>query len=376
MGPGVSELDVFYAFSDTPQRRAALAAAPGSAERYCLFGLDQLRERGVRVRHNLERSPRLPDRLTERFFNRRLERRGGWGGELATVLTSRAEANASDIVFSTAERVGIPLLLAARRGLVRTPIVYAWVGPLDRVERLRGELRRKYVDALASVASVITYSEREAERLREWFLEQGRELRIEFVPFGVDTREFRPQGRPAAEVDVVSAGADPRRDFGLLVDLAVRNPGLRVRIVASRHNVPDGARPQNVELEVEVPFERMRHVLGAARLVALPVRENIYTGATTVLLQAMALGQAVVVSRTEAIASGYGLLDGDNCRLVEPGDLEAFEAAVLEILRDDGARSTMGTRARETVERSLTWDRYVESLHRILLEAAERHFAA
>jgi hypothetical protein len=45
-------------------------------------------------------------------------------------------------------------------------------------------------------------------------------------------------------------------------------------------------------------------------VVALPVRENTYSGATTVLLQALALGKPVVVSRTSAIATGYGLWTG------------------------------------------------------------------
>jgi hypothetical protein len=32
----------------------------------------------------------------------------------------------------------------------------------------------------------------------------------------------------------------------------------------------------------------------------------------------------VVVSRTGAISTGYGVVDGENCRLVEPGDAVAF----------------------------------------------------
>jgi len=37
-----------------------------------------------------------------------------------------------------------------------------------------------------------------------------------------------------------------------------------------------------------------------------------------------------VVSRTAAIADGYELEDGVNCRLVEPGDGQAFERALLK----------------------------------------------
>ena len=46
---------VFCLYRDSPERRTALTKAPGAPERYLLFGLDQLAERGISVRHNLER---------------------------------------------------------------------------------------------------------------------------------------------------------------------------------------------------------------------------------------------------------------------------------------------------------------------------------
>ena len=55
--------------------------------------------------------------------------------------------------------------------------------------------------------------------------------------------------------------------------------------------------------------QQIRERLLAARVVALPVRENSYSGATTTLLQAMACGKPTVVTRTAAIARGYELED-------------------------------------------------------------------
>ncbi len=49
----------------------------------------------------------------------------------------------------------------------------------------------------------------------------------------------------------------------------------------------------------------------------------------------MALEKPVVVSRTSAIATGYGLVDGENCRLVEPGDAASFAKSVRDVLRDE-----------------------------------------
>ena len=182
-----------------------------------------------------------------------------------------------------------------------------------------------------------------------------------FVPFGVDVDAFRPSNAEP-DTDVVSVGADPRRDFELLLRVAERHPELRVRIVASAEHARAPPAAAERRRRNGHPLDAVRDRLASARVVALPVRENSYSGATTTLLQALALAKPVVVSRTEAIAAGYELEDGVNCRLVEPGDGTAFERAILEMLTGADAAAAIGIRARQTVVRSLTWERYTNAL--------------
>lgn len=359
-------LKVFYAYRDAPERRAALAAPPGAPERYRLFGLDELEAHGAQIRHNLERPrPPLWARLASRALNRILYGVGGYGGDFASILGSLRAVNDADVVFSTVDTVGIPLVLLKRARLVRTPVVYTAIGLPERLVQLRGRrMARLYRSALNGCRSLVSYAESEAAQLRDWLGNGGPP--VVFVPFGVDTNAFAPAD-VAVDTDVVSIGADPRRDFGLLLGFAERHPELRVRIVASaEHARTLGRLPQNVTAETDIPLEEVRARLAAASVVALPVRDNSYSGATTTLLQALAMGKPVVVSRTDAIASGYSLEDGVNCRLVEPGDGGALERAVLEMLTGADAAAAIGIRARQTVERSLTWERYTNALWRLV----------
>jgi glycosyltransferase involved in cell wall biosynthesis len=354
---------VFFAFRDAPDRRAALLA-PDALDRYRLFGLDEIRARGAEVRHNLERDGEPPawSRVAAGAANGVVHAAGGYGGDFAGILPALRTANAADVVFSTGDTVGIPLLLLKRFGRVRPPLVHAAIGLPERLQQVRPErTERIYRDALRRAHTVFAYAQSEADWLRDWI---GDGARVLFVPFGVDVDAFAPQPDRAPDTDVVSIGADPRRDFGLLVGIAARNPELSVRIVASREHVRQlGALPPNVSAESDLTLEQVRDRLAGSRMVALPVRRNSYSGATTVLLQAMALAKPVVVSRTDAIAEGYALEDGVNCRLVEPEDGEAFEAALLQTLADPGS---LGFRARETVERHFTWGRYTDALWEIL----------
>lgn len=375
--PESRSYDAFVCFRESPQRRAALAAELDSPDRYLLFGLDQLAERGVRVGHNLERSPVPPAwaRFADGGLNRLIRLRGGYGGDFYSVLPSLRRLNAVDVVFSTVDTVGLPLVLLRKAGLVRRPLVYVSIGLPERLAKLRGSgVAQRYADALRRVASIVAYSEHEATLLREVVGEDAAAPSVTFVPFGVDVDQFRPHPEASADVDVVSVGADPHRDFALLLRIATRHPELRFRIVSGAVAARDlGLLPPNVQLDVDLPLTDVRNLLARARVVALPVRANSYSGATTVLLQAMAMGQSVVVSRTPAIATGYGLADGENCVLVEPDDEHAFEQSLLRVLADDSWASALGVEARRLVESALSWTRYTDAIHEALAAAVARH---
>ncbi len=272
---------VFYLFRDAPQRRAALVLAPGAAARYTLYGMDQLAQRGYPVRHNLEISgPPRRARVAGAAWKRALEAAGGYGGDFATVLASRAGLRRADVVFSTVDTVGIPLMLVARARLVRTPFVYAAIGLPERLARLgSARMERHYARALGGAAAIVAYSEHEADAIRTWLRERDVDVPVEFVPFGVDVEAFRPTSA-SPDVDVVSVGADPHRDFELLVGVARTHAG---EALPARHDTRArrrslGALPPNVTIETDLPFDEMRRTLERARVVALPVRDNSYSG--------------------------------------------------------------------------------------------------
>jgi glycosyltransferase involved in cell wall biosynthesis len=365
---------VFYLFRDAPLRRAALAAEPGAPVRYSLYGMDQLASRGFEIGHNLEgRGPSRVAQAAGGALKQGLEAAGGYGGDFGVVLASLRRLDRADVVFSTVDTVGIPLMLLARGHVVRPPFVYAAIGLPERLARLRSaRMERLYARALGAASTIVAYSEHEADALREWAGARGVDARVEFLPFGVDVEAFRSGGAPP-EVDVVSVGADPQRDFDLLLAVARAMPETSFLVVTTAERAPSlAARPRNVAVEIDLPFDEMRRRLESGRVVALPVRENSYSGATTVLLQAMALAKPVVVTRTAAIATGYGLEDDGNVRLAAPGDAVAFRKALAELLLDGQRAAALGAGARATVEKRLGWERYVDDLAVLLTAAAAR----
>jgi glycosyltransferase involved in cell wall biosynthesis len=335
--------------------------------------MDELVGRGWGVRHNLESGAPGPIAAASgATLKRSVEAAGGYGGDFATVLASLREANRADVVLSTVDTVGIPLMLLARARAVRAPFVYVAIGLPERLARLRSpRVESAYARGLACASAVVAYSEHESESLRTWLRDRGAEVPVAFVPFGVDVEAFRPVDA-APDLDVVSIGADPHRDFELLLSVARSLPDARFLVVTNAEHARSLAeRPPNVSVETDLPFDEMQNRLERARVVALPVHDNSYSGATTVLVQAMALGKPVVVTRTAAIAAGYGLVDGENVRLAAPADFETFGAAVAHLLADQRHAAALGAHARRTVEEGLSWGRYVDALASLLAAAAE-----
>ena len=253
---------------------------------------------------------------------------------------------------------------------MRPPFVYAAIGLPERLVQLRSQrMERLYARALGAAYTIVAYSEHEADVLGRWLRERGVDARVEFVPFGVDVAAFRPTGAPP-DVDVISVGADPHRDFELLLTVARAMPETSFLAVTTADRARSLAgRSSNVAVEIDLPFDEMRRRLERARVVALPVRENSYSGATTVLLQAMALARPVVVTRTAAIAAGYGLEDGRECAARGPGRA-ALRARRSRRCSGTTARAGLGAQARSPWRPSSPGTATSERLERSLRAAA------
>ena len=365
--------DVFYFFRQSALRSDLIRnehADPGA--RYLLYGMDHLNRQGLSGAHNLPLTgpAQSPQGRPAHWLAFLIQKAGGLSGDFQTVFTHRRQANHYAVIFSTVDTVGVPLALVNRFGLIRPPLVYASVGLPERIARIKsGFLSHFYRKAYRRIPRFIAYGWEEALWIRRWLTLPDDDPRVSFIPFGVDEIYFTPRPETAPSVDVLSIGADPQRDFKLLLGIASRHPELSFRLIVDTDRAAElGTVPTNVEIRINVPFPEIRDHLAAAKVVALPVHENTYSAGTTTLLQAMAMARPVVVSQTGAIRNGYHLKDGDNCRLVPPGNDAAFETALLDSLRNP-ASASMGLSARQTVEQYLTWQHYETALFNALKSA-------
>jgi len=195
------------------------------------------------------------------------------------------------------------------------------------------------------------------------------EAKVQFIPFGVDTQYFQPQNTEEDNY-LLSIGKDPNRDFDLLLNIArfIKEKILLITSKARKQEIEKRWKviPHNVSIVTDVPLSKIRASISHARLVILPVKENSYSGATTTLLQTMAMGKAVVVTKTGAIKKGYHLEHNKNCILVQPGNKKELLQAIRYLLKNVSSRKNLGDNARKTVQEYLSWENYVHNLFSVI----------
>ncbi len=108
-----------------------------------------------------------------------------------------------------------------------------------------------------------------------------------------------------------------------------------------------------------VPDELLVPSYQHAKLFVLP---SIFEPFGMTALEAMACGRAVVASKFGGIKNV--ILSGENGILIDPSNHKEFAEAMIRLLREPEVAEQMGSRGRETIQRSYSWE-----------AIADKHFA-
>ena len=266
-------------------------------------------------------------------------------------------------IFSDGEHLGIPLgiLLRARR----TRVAHVVIGHHLTTGRKRPFFRILHADR--GMSRVLLHSRRQMHHAETDLRIPMRKLHL--VPYFVDTTFWQP-GTGADDRLIVSAGAE-HRDF---TTLARASDGLDVPVAIALGSVhsPGALRhqPAGWPSQFQVSFNdyaQLRDLYRRARLVVVPIIETDFQAGITTVLEAMAMGKAIITTatagRTEVI------VDGETGILVPPGDTLALRAAIQRLLSDPQERKRLGENARAAAESSYGLDRYAGRLYQHLVDA-------
>lgn len=285
---------------------------------------------------------------------------------MSHALAALRRLDGVDAVFSDGEHVGVPLALAMRARGRRTPHLvlghHLTTGAKRRVFRL---LRPQ-----ARMSRVLVHSRRQLDLAA---VQLGIPLaRLAYVPYAADTGFWspRPAAEPSDERPLIVACGREHRDYATLAAACGDLP-VRIRVAAgslfspsAREDRPD-AWPANFDVGFAEPLA-LRDLYARAAVVAVPLVPTDFQAGVTVIVEAMAMGKALVVSATDGQRDV--IEDGVTGVMVPPGDAGTLRDAIARLIADPAERRRLGANARDAAVARFGLDAYADGLARHLAE--------
>ena len=164
----------------------------------------------------------------------------------------------------------------------------------------------------------------------------------------VDTSFYEPE--PVQPMGpVLAIGDDHGRDWPTLIEaLAPLDIDLVLK-TRSKITIPEGARLRVRQISKRLSFRELRDLYAKASIVVIPLSETLNVSGVGSVLEAMAMGKALVISDNPPIRD-Y-LEPGKTADVVPVGDAITLRKAVKALLADHERMGEMGRLARERVVR-------------------------
>lgn len=272
-------------------------------------------------------------------------------------------------IVAWADRLGLPLALLFKLTRSRTDLVL--ISILFTNQKKAFLLSRLKVHThLRAIVGRKRQLELAAERLGV----PSDKLHVEAR--AVDERFWRPDGRTSERL-ACAVGWEARdyatvieavRGMDLRLELAVGSIALPVgtsgRVGGAMESLASGGLPPNVGVGSRSATE-LRDLYARSTFVVVPVKDVEFDAGVTALTEAMAMGKAVIATRTAGLS---GLFEnGQQGIYVPPGDATALREAMEHLLGRPEEAQRMGRAGRALVEREHGLDDRMAALARIVL---------
>jgi glycosyltransferase involved in cell wall biosynthesis len=301
-----------------------------------------------------------------------------WPRLLRGIALARATAERAgsyDNVYCDSEHIAVPLAAMLRARRPRLTMIAHYLTPGKKRAAIR------LLRIASRFAAVVLHSPAQLAPARAAGFEE-RQLRV--VPYQVDAAFWQPTGD--AGDYVMSAGRE-FRDYRTLLQ-AVEGLSLTVRIAAgshwSRRKMELRDVPGNVAVQ-PLPYDELRAAYAGAAFAVVPLHDVDFQAGIITILEAMAMGKAVIVSRTRGQTGTVSgpLMEGGRLHdigehawpeptgiYVPPGDAGALRDAIVYLSgRPDLARK-MGAAGRRHVEAHLSLDWFTARMTEVIAPAA------
>jgi glycosyltransferase involved in cell wall biosynthesis len=289
-----------------------------------------------------------------------LQRAGLQRAALAQLVQSRGST--FDAIIASGEDIGVPLALASL--LQRRPMPLHMLFHGHHLESRRLQL---LAPVLRRMRHVHFHCLSNSLRLRTIKVLGINPARCHATGHAVDTSYF--SGCVTHEAKLVSSAGAANRDYATLAE-AVRDIAVSVKIAADSTWVPlqtataTAGWPAHVELRSYGNYAKLRELYGQSRFVVVPMHEAAHACGYAVIAEAMAMGRAVIATRT---AAPPDYLQAEMTGLfTEVHDAAQLNGQIRDLLEHPDKAERLGRQARELIVACNSLERFCDRLETII----------
>jgi len=285
--------------------------------------------------------------LLWRPFERYLASKIGTGLRIDQVLLNLKKINSYDIILAVNDSVGMALALFKKLKLAKPKIAFISAGLINNLELHQKHLIfRIYKWLLQEVDLILCWSPLEKELYKSLT-----RAKAEFIPLEADIDFFKPDYKIPPENFIFSIGRDVGRDFETLFR-ATKESKIPIKIITNRINIKNLKIPSNVEIYTkQIDYPTLIDWYKKARLVILNLKEIHRFSGQRALLEALAMGKAIIAAKTKSLTSTYNLKDGKEIVFYKPEDSDDLKNKINLIYNNPEKIKKIGIQARKFAEK-------------------------
>src|SRR3989344_464569 len=282
------------------------------------------------------------------------------GFSLIPVLSLIRYIRKSDLVFTTLDTVGLPLLLLKYLKIIDKPIVYGTIGLEHNLQIKHSKIVKflysKLLKRANHIVSVSSFDE--CKRLSNYLnIPLNKFI---FCPFGVDQKYFQPT-KIKEEDFILSIGADKQRDWKTLINSA-KYFKLPLVIVSAKGALDNYKVNKKITVYEDLPIENLRELMAKAKVIVIVLKQTSYFTGQTTFFQAMSMAKPVVITRIYPFVDYPDILDSVNCMLCKPGDKKLLIEKTNFLIAKDSLRKSISRNARKLILSKYTVGKYADRL--------------
>ncbi len=197
--------------------------------------------------------------------------------------------------------------------------------------------------------------------------------KIKLIPYSVDHKFYRPM---PVETDMICSAGREKRDYPTLVE-AMRGLEIKCHIAAPLNwRIYDEVKalyeqtlPPNVTVGPKSPQTELRALYARSRFVVMPLLPGGSDSGLTVILEAMAMGKAVICTRMKENGKHDAIIEGKTGVFVPYADPVALRDAIEYLWNHPEIAEKMGREGRKRIEEEFAWDQFVSTVKKITQDA-------